>query len=257
MKSEISCAHQVFNWLKNHPNSTNREICEGLGLNVLVVGSRLSELKKRGLVVSSPSGKKGEGPVKLTYRVSTPNYVLKRKPTAVEPSTQAAPETRPQLDVGAAFELLVDMIADRVVARIKAARVITELRKEPAPSPVVTPEEQRALFAYDAAEARRNLKARSVQPDSAPDLRPGVLIIGLMPPQVVEVEGRFPGLNLSFLEARQAERRPYLRRAHTILMTKFITHGAQWKYDKAPNLQLCHGGVTELCKILNEIEVKV
>jgi hypothetical protein len=84
--------------------------------------------------------------------------------------------------------------------------------------------------------------------------RPGVLVIGLLPAQAHYVSNLLADkLDLSFFTAEDAVTFPKLTRAHTVLMTKFISHAVQDKYRKAPKLHFCNGSVAVLVSQLEKI----
>lgn len=83
--------------------------------------------------------------------------------------------------------------------------------------------------------------------------KPGVLIVGLLGAQAANIMKAFPNLEISCMTSEEALRRDKLLRAHTVLMTKFISHSVQEKYRKAPQLHLCNGGLSELTALLGEI----
>jgi hypothetical protein len=143
-------------------------------------------------------------------------------------------------ELGSALEHLIDLVVDRVLARVQS-RLTTD--KASAGPTVPT---------YDAAAARANAALRNApSPQRAP--RPGVLIIGLLGAQVTETIAAFPHLDITHMTGEEGLTRPALLRAHTVLMTKFINHSVQGKYRKAPNLHFCNGGVSELRRMLSEI----
>lgn len=150
-------------------------------------------------------------------------------------------------ELGAALEHLIDLVVDRVVARVQS-RLVTE-KAASTPAPVAVP-------SFDPALARANLAQRSALPTAEHRPRPGVLIIGLLGAQVIKVIEAYPHLDITHMTGEEGNTRPALLRAHTILMTKFINHSVQGKYRKAPNLHFCHGGVTELCRVLQDIGAK-
>ena len=82
---------------------------------------------------------------------------------------------------------------------------------------------------------------------------PGVLIIGLNGHQMNITRTRFPRKDIMFLHVDDASSHAAIKRDHTILMTKFISHSIQDKYRHAPNLHYCNGGLSELNTILNNI----
>lgn len=85
--------------------------------------------------------------------------------------------------------------------------------------------------------------------------KPGVLIVGLNRLQMDSItRGYSDRLSLRFLSAEEALVSTTIFRAHTVLMTKFISHSVQTKYRKNQNLVFCNGGLsfleTELDKIV-------
>lgn len=143
----------------------------------------------------------------------------------------------------------------------------------PAPAPVAPPDLLRAILdpilealvekivrrlvvqVADAAPAAA-LRLKH-NPEPAPQHRApriGVLVIGLLPSQANTVIDVFPNLELTCLTSEEALKREPLRRAYTILMTKFISHSVQDRYRKAQNLRLCNGGVSELTEMLVKIQ---
>jgi hypothetical protein len=152
-------------------------------------------------------------------------------------------------ELGAALEHLIDLVVDRVVARVQSRFVTEKAASTPEPAPVAVP-------SFDPALARANLAQRTALPNGGHRPRPGVLIIGLLGAQVSKVIEAYPHLDITHMTGEEGNTRPALLRAHTILMTKFINHNVQGKYRKAPNLHFCHGGVTELCRVLQAIGAK-
>ena len=159
------------------------------------------------------------------------------------PEKLSAPQPLQELvrsELGSALEHLIDLVVDRVLARVQS-RLVTDKANAAPVAPT-----------YDAVAARANVALRSAtSAKRAP--RPGVLIIGLLGAQVTETIAAFPHLDITHMTGEEGLTRPALLRAHTILMTKFINHSVQGKYRKAPNLYFCSGGVTELRRALSEI----
>lgn len=175
-------------------------------------------------------------------------------------------------------------------AQTIAARKAAEAAREAPPAPVAasveaTPEptlEQRisevleqiiAKVARDVAQqvvddlVRRNFQIhapRSVvvepvaeEPESEPvkkAKRTSVVIIGLNGHQMSLTKTRFPNLDITFISANDAVSGAVVKKEHTILMTKFISHSAQNRYRQTPNLQYCNGGLTDLSAMLNRIQ---
>jgi hypothetical protein len=167
-----------------------------------------------------------EKPVEAPVPILAPTPVPERKE---DPKTRLA-------DI---LELLLDVVAESVAARV-AAKVadiparqfqpgvsLTELRPKHNPQPI---------------------------PHPTGEAKPGVLVIGLLPAQAYQIVSAVGDrLDLTFYTAEDAVHKPKLVRAHTILMTKFISHAVQDKYRKAPDLRFCNGGTGELVKILDSI----
>lgn len=148
----------------------------------------------------------------------------------------AAPTERkgdPKESLGEVLDRLVEVLAERVAERVLAKigpvqdlepnRTFTRVKHDPTP----------------------------VSDDRPP--RVGVLVIGLLGGQI-EALPKFKGLDIEFMTSEQAMSRPFMRRAYTVVMTKFISHSVQDKYQKAPKMVRCTGGVSELVKLLREIE---
>lgn len=143
------------------------------------------------------------------------------------------PPPPPEPTLADLVERLADALANRVVLRLLEA-LPAELF-QPAPDLIV-----------------ERMGAPNVEAERAG--RPGVLVVGLLGAQAEAVRRMFPNLNIAAMTADDALSRDVLRRAHTILMTKFINHSVQDKYRKAQNLRFCNGGVSDLANILNSIK---
>ena len=135
--------------------------------------------------------------------------------------------------LAAVFESILDILADKVADRLR----------QQMPSA-----EQNRTF----IRVRHNPEP----PPSAPrEAKVGVLVVGLLGDQI-EALPIYRDLDITFLGAEEAVSRDFIRRAHTILMTKFISHAVQEKYRKAPYLHYCNGGTTELTKLLMGIAIR-
>lgn len=169
------------------------------------------------------SKKTPEKPVEAPAAILAPPPALERKET---PKTRFA-------DI---LELLLDVVAESVAARV-ADRMSTQML-ENAPQIVVN---------------RPKHDPRPI-PHPTGQAKPGVLVIGLLRAQERQIEAWAGGrLDLTFYESEDAVHKPQLVRAHTVLMTKFISHTVQDKYRKAPQLHFCNGGMSDLAKILDSI----
>lgn len=134
--------------------------------------------------------------------------------------------------LAAVFDEILDILAEKVADRLR----------QQVPSP-----EQNRTF----TRVKHN-----PEPPSAPrEAKVGVLVIGLLGDQAAALP-IYRDLDITFLGTEQALAKDTIRRAHTILMTKFINHSVQEKYRKAPMLHYCNGGTTELAKLLMSIAIK-
>lgn len=132
------------------------------------------------------------------------------------------------------FDEILDILADKVAQRLRQPGVSISTKAIPLPERV----------------------KHNPEPPSAPRVaKTGVLVIGLLGDQV-EALPIYNTLDITFLPTEQALSKDYMRRAYTILMTKFINHAVQDKYRKANNLHYCNGGTSDLARILISIAVK-
>jgi hypothetical protein len=161
----------------------------------------------------------------------------KKPPEALEapapilaPVPAPEPKETPKGRLADILELLLDVVAESVAARVQLKMVDT-------PPPVAPPKHNPQPIPHPTGHAR-----------------PGVLVIGLLPAQAHYVSNLLADkLDLSFFTAEDAVTFPKLTRAHTVLMTKFISHAVQDKYRKAPKLHYCNGSVAVLVGLLEKI----
>jgi hypothetical protein len=144
-----------------------------------------------------------------------------------------------------AFERLLDIMADAV-----AGKVAERMR------PPMAREELRRHVddQFDAEYAKRPKHDPQPIPHPTGKALPGVLVIGLLSSQTHAIISMYgTRLDLTFMTAEDAVHRPKLVRAHTVLMTKFISHAVQDKYRKAPKLHFVNGGTGVLAEVLDSI----
>jgi len=161
----------------------------------------------------------------------------KKPPETVEvpapiPAPTPAPERKetPKGRLADILELLLDVVAESVAARVQLKMVDT-------PPPEPQPKHDPQPIPHPTGYAK-----------------PGVLVIGLIPAQAHYVSNLLADkLDLYFFTAEDAVHRPKILRAHTVLMTKFISHAVQDKYRKAPKLHYCNGSVAVLVSMLEKI----
>lgn len=146
------------------------------------------------------------------------------------PTPVPEPKETPKRRLADILELLLDVVAESVAARVQLKMVDT-------PPPVAPPKHNPQPIPHPTGYAR-----------------PGVLVIGLLPAQAHYVSNLLADkLDLSFFTAEDAVTFPKLIRAHTVLMTKFISHAVQDKYRKSPKLHFCNGSVAVLVGLLEKI----
>lgn len=153
-------------------------------------------------------------------------------PTPAPPIEPAQPKPQPDL-LRAILDPIIDALVDRIVERLE-------------------------LKAADFGPGAQHAYALRLKHDPTPPpndraARTGVLVVGLLNQQAATIISHFPHLEITCLTAEEALKREQLRRSHTVLMTKFISHSVQDKYRKVPNLHLCNGGVSELSAILKSV----
>jgi hypothetical protein len=161
----------------------------------------------------------------------------KKPPEAVEapapilaPAPVLEPKETPKKRLADILELLLDVVAESVAARVQLKMVDT-------PPPEPQPKHDPQPIPHPTGYAK-----------------PGVLVIGLIPAQAHYVSNLLADkLDLYFFTAEDAVHRPKILRAHTVLMTKFISHAVQDKYRKATDLRFCNGSTGELVSILDKI----
>jgi hypothetical protein len=169
----------------------------------------------------------------------------KPKPVAV-PIPEPTPEPVRKLDtLGEVFELFIDALADRIMAKLAATQ------------PVEAPEpEQKHDDALDAAffggKLMDQLKGLSIRKPPVKN-RTTVLVVGLNGCQMETIKTFKPDLDYTFVTAEQAVSMHTFNKDHTFLMTKFINHSVQGKYRKHPNLHYCNGGVSDLKHLLKVV----
>jgi hypothetical protein len=168
----------------------------------------------------------------------------KPKPVAA-PIPEPTPEPVRKLDtLGEVFELFIDALADRIMAKMAAAKQQVEKPepKEPTEQPIL----ERGWL--DAHLEKLTIRAKPIK-----SYRPTVLVVGLNGCQMETIKTFKPDLDYTFVTAEQAVSMHTFNKDHTFLMTKFINHSVQGKYRKHPNLHYCNGGVSDLKHLLKVV----
>lgn len=169
------------------------------------------------------------------------------KAPAPTPAPEVAPEPVRKLDtLGEVFELFIDALADRIMAKLEARPLTTKPVVDQKPESV---DDKPSMILergwLDAHLEKLTIKAKPVK------RTPTVLVVGLNGCQMDIIKNYMPHLDYTFVTAEQAVSHNTLNKDHTILMTKFINHSVQGKYRKHPNLHYCNGGVSELKHMLH------
>ena len=168
----------------------------------------------------------------LRLRVKPPEAVEAPAPILAPTPAPERKET-PKGRLADILELLLDVVAESVAAKVN--RKILEAIPE-------------------APVAHRPKHDPQPIPHPTGKAKPGVLVIGLLPAQTYPIISMYgTRLDLTFMTAEDAVHRPKLVRAHTVLMTKFISHAVQDKYRKAPELHFVNGGTGVLAEVLDSI----
>ena len=163
----------------------------------------------------------------------TPEKTIEAPAPILAPAPAPERKETPKGRLADILELLLDVVAESVAARVN--RKILEAIPE-------------------APVAHRPKHDPQPIPHPPGVAKPGVLVIGLLASQANAVISTWgTRLDLTFMTPEDAVHRPKLVRAHTVLMTKFISHAVQDKYRKAPKLHFCNGGTGELGEILDSI----
>lgn len=160
--------------------------------------------------------------------------------TSPAPRPAVAPLPEPvTAGLGATLEQLIDLVADRVWARIQS-RLVTEKAS--------------ASPGYDAVIARANAQYRSQAPSEGRAPRVGVLICGIRPHQGHALVRDFPALDITCYDSDEARTKAVIRRAHTFLLTRFLSHQVDERFKgSTPNLHRLPGGYSELREELTRL----
>ncbi len=169
---------------------------------------------------------------------------------AVEPLPLPEPPAKKLDTLGEVFELFIDALADRILAKIEdkqIGRYVTHVgtaRLAASDKPSVMLEKGW----LDAHLEKLTIRSKEVKVK-----RPTSLIVGLNGHQMECVKQSRPEIDFTFVTAEQAVSMSAFNKEHTILMTKFINHSVQSKYRKHPNLHYCNGGISDLKHLLRII----
>jgi hypothetical protein len=172
-------------------------------------------------------------------RVAADKIRADRKKVVAAKPPEPAPEPVKKLDtLGEVFELFIDVLADRIIDKMIAAKQQVELQEMSTPD-ALDKAFDRLYPLWKKSPAKAKL--------------PTALVIGLNGAQMECIKLSRPEVDFTFVSAEQALSHSTLNKDHTFLMTKFINHSVQGKYRKHPNLHYVNGGVSDLKTILHGI----
>jgi hypothetical protein len=168
---------------------------------------------------------------------------------AVEPLPLPLPEPpAKKLDtLGEVFELFIDALADRILAKIEDKQIGRYVTQDELDKPSVM---------LEKGWLDEHLEKLTIRSKEVKVKRPTSLIVGLNGHQMECVKQSRPEIDFTFVTAEQAVSMSAFNKEHTILMTKFINHSVQTKYRKHPNLHYCNGGISDLKHLLRIIFYK-
>jgi hypothetical protein len=163
---------------------------------------------------------------------------------AVEPLPLPEPPAKKLDTLGEVFELFIDALADRILAKIEDKQIGRYVTQDELDKPSVM---------LEKGWLDEHLKKLTIRSKEVKVKRPTSLIVGLNGHQMECVKQSRPEIDFTFVTAEQAVSMSALNKEHTILMTKFINHSVQTKYRKHPNLHYCNGGISDLKHLLQII----
>ena len=169
------------------------------------------------------------------------------------PRPRPAPEppVRKLDTLGEVFEMFIDAVADRIIAKLEAHPLTTKQVVDQKPESV---DDKPMGLGRGWLDELEKLSIRSKE---AKVRRPTALIVGLNGHQMECIKQTRPEVDFTFVTAEQALSHYTFNKDHTFLMTRFINHSVQSKYRKHPNLHYCNGSVSELKTLLHGIFAKV
>jgi hypothetical protein len=215
-------------YFRSHPNGLRkdalREAQSVLDSSrwIVVTDQRVFNYKDRIEIARANARKKNAGKA-----LEAPAAIQAPTP---EPERRETPTER----LAAIFEQLLDVLADKVAERM-ADRMRVEV-------------ETRTTTTSETQHRPRHNPLPVSQPRQ---LRPGVLILGLLPQTGEVLRREFAHrLDIQWYDSDDASKRNVHPMAHVVLMTKFINLSIQERWRKAGALHYCNGGQGELRQIL-------
>ena len=174
---------------------------------------------------------------------------------AVEPLPLPEPPAKKLDTLGEVFELFIDALADRILAKI-ADKSFDSLYPTESGTQSARISDSKPSVMLEKGWLDEHLEKLTIRSKEVKVKRPTSLIVGLNGHQMECVKQSRPEIDFTFVTAEQAVSMSALNKEHTILMTKFINHSVQTKYRKHPNLHYCNGGISDLKHLLRIIFYK-
>ena len=139
-------------------------------------------------------------------------------------------------DLTTLLESLIDKIADKVAERLAAQLQVQ-------------------VHTTTTTHSEHRPRHNPEPPCSAPrEPKIGVLILGMQPHQGNLLKQEFPKLDITCYDSDEARTKQVLLRAHTIGMTRFLSHQVEERYRKCPRYHRHSAGTSELKTLLGQIQ---
>lgn len=166
---------------------------------------------------------------------SIKEMIVEAEAAAVEHAVLPPPLERKE-DLTTLLESLIDKIADKVAERLAAQLQVQ-------------------VHTTTTTHSEHRPRHNPEPPCSAPrEPKVGVLILGMQPHQGNLLKQEFPKLDITCYDSDEARTKQVLLRAHTIGMTRFLSHQVEERYRKCPRYHRHSAGTSELKTLLGQIQ---
>jgi hypothetical protein len=201
---------------------------------IVVTDQRVFNYKDRIEIARANARKKNAGKaLEAPAAIQAPPTESERKETPTEREGSTLER------LAQAFERMLDIMADAVADRV-ADKVAERMAGMPAPQ-----------FQPGMSVTGHRPRHNPLPVSQPRQLRPGVLILGLLPQTGEQLRREFgTRLDIQWYDSDDASKRNVHPMANVVLMTKFINHSIQERWRKAGVLHYCNGGQGELRQIL-------
>lgn len=158
-----------------------------------------------------------------------------KDPVAQPPKPEPVVEPEAESDLSKLLNALVDKIADKVAERLAAQLQVQ-------------------VHTTTTTHSEHRPRHNPEPPCNAPRVvKTGVLILGMQPHQGNLLKQEFPMLDITCYDSDEARTKQVLLRAHTIGMTRFLSHQVEDRYRKCPRYHRHSAGTSELKTLLKQI----